>query len=109
MRGNGFGIYPENITPKQWWGARGIFEPNDKYCKLDIPYDRQNYEGDKNNSDDFIFWINNSFLKKLEKHYVELSSDQSKVVKITSDSGRFIGEASCKNSGGYLYIGCWEE
>lgn len=103
-----FGRYPKNIVPKQWWGARGIFKPNDKYCKLDIPYDRQSYEGDKHNSDDFMFWINYGFMEKLEKRYGELSSDQNKVIRIESDGGRFVGEVSCQNSSGYLYIGCWE-
>ena len=38
-----FGIYPENKTPELWWGARAIVS---KY-RLDIPRDRQNFEGDK--------------------------------------------------------------
>lgn len=81
-----FGIYPENVKVNKWWGARGIFKPYDKYCKLDIPYDRQNYEGEKDK--DFLFWINNEFKDKLEKQYSEL--DDGKTITITSDAKKLI-------------------
>ena len=104
-----FGRYPENIELKQWWGTRAIFKPYDEHCKVDILPDRQNYEGNRDESGDFIYWINNGFMKKLEKYFCELNANQSKVIRIESDSGQFIGEACCQNSGGYMYIGCWEE
>ena len=34
-----WGIYPENFTPKLFWGARGII----KKGQLDLPPDRQSF------------------------------------------------------------------
>jgi len=104
-----FGRYPVNMTPKQWWGARAIFKPYDTYRKLDILRDRQNFEGDKTKSEEFMCWVNDVFLEQLDPYFNELYSNQNKVIKITSTNGQFEGEVSCQNSYGYLYIGCWEK
>lgn len=101
-----FGRYPKDINPKVWWGARAIFGKGTDF-KLDIPYDRKSYEGEKD--DDFLYWINNSFFAWLLKRVNEnLYNSQDTVYSFESEGGRFYGEVSCQNSQGYLYIGCWE-
>ncbi|MEA5040035.1 MAG: hypothetical protein VB086_09380 [Clostridiaceae bacterium] len=96
-----FGIYPDNMTPRCWWGARAI-ATNHKYG-LDIPWDRQCYDGEKD--DDFLFWINNTVIPKLDQRF---KNCDTKIISFNSDSGRFHCEASDRNNYGYLYIGCWE-
>ena len=39
-----FGIYPENMEPRQWWGARAIVEKINGEWRFSLLYDRQNYE-----------------------------------------------------------------
>lgn len=95
-----FGIYPENTNPELWWGARAIVT---KY-RLDIPRDRQNFEGDKAASADFIQWINDVALPYIED---ECIPRKTKNISIDSDDGRYHCEADDRNSGGYLYIGAW--
>ncbi|MGE4353514.1 MAG: hypothetical protein AB7D36_05470 [Oscillospiraceae bacterium] len=96
-----FGIYPENKVPKIWWGARAI-ATNRKYG-IDVPYDRQNYEGEKD--EDFLYWINHTVFPALNK---KLKNYETEHISFDSESGRFHCEAADRGSGGYLYIGCWE-
>lgn len=97
-----FGIYPKNETPKLWWGARAIIT---KYG-LDIPRDRQNFEGDKTSDDldDFFWWINNCAIYQIEE---SIKKGKTKNISIESDAGCYHCEADDHNSGGYLYIGAW--
>lgn len=95
-----FGIYPENITPKMWWGARAIITRG----QFDIPYDRKSFDGDSSDTDDFFFWINNTAMPKV----IELVQKRdTKEISFDSEGGRFHCEAADRDSGGYLYIGCW--
>jgi len=96
-----FGIYPEDKTPKMWWGARAI--ATDRKYGIDVPFDRQNYEGEKD--DDFLHWINHTVFPALNK---KLKNYETEKISFDSESGRFHCEAADRNSGGYLYIGCWE-
>lgn len=100
-----FGLYPENQQPKRYWGARAIFNGRN----IDIPYDRKSFEGKKEGSDKFLNWINKDFFKWLEGQAdLRLYNNQSKVINYNSKNGKYYGQASCNNSYGYLYIGCWE-
>jgi hypothetical protein len=106
-----FGRYPneEKDNIKRYWGARAIFYSGSNYT-IDIPYDRKTYEGDEENAQPFFDWINNNFMKWLEKEAnANLFNDQRKVIKYESEDGKYQGEACCQGSYGYLYIGCWEK
>lgn len=103
-----FGRYPENIQVKRFWGARALFNLKTSY-QIDIPYDRKSFEGERENSQDFINWINKEFFEKLTKETnAKLYNNQDKIICIKSEDGKYQGEASCQGSYGYLYIGCWE-
>lgn len=98
-----FGIYPDNESPKLWWGARGIIRYYGN--SLDIPWDRQSHEfADGEDKDDFIYWIDKTAIPKLEEC---VKYRDTRKVSFDSDSGRFHCEAEDRNSGGYLYIGAW--
>jgi len=110
-----WGNYPENFTPKMYWGARAILErvSGRPGKSLDLLPDRQSFErldGSQRNPDTFIAWINKKVLPELrrlarENHFYEWND----LVTIQSEDGSFMCQATPKNSGGeYLYIGCWE-
>jgi len=64
-----WGNYPENFTPKMYWGARAILEresngPGKILCLLP---DRQSFErldGSRMAADSFIDWINKKVLRR---------------------------------------------
>jgi hypothetical protein len=103
-----WGYKPDNIAMKRYWGARAIFKPNDKYEKIEIPYDRKNFEGERDGSDDFINWINEIFFKWLKKNATAGLNYTRESISLTSLDGKYTGAATTNMSGGYLYIGCWE-
>ena len=99
-----FGIYPDDITPKLWWGARAI--ATDRKHGIDIPYDRQNFEGDKDSPDkkDFFDWLNNVAIPELDRRFKNYENVN---IEFDSDDERFRLVADDRSSGGYLYIGAW--
>ena len=110
-----WGDYPENFTPKMYWGARAILErESDQPGKaLHLLPDRQSFErldGSQRDQDAFFRWINTEVLPELrrlarENHFYEWDN----LVTIQSEDGAFMCQATPKGSGGeYLYIGCWE-
>jgi len=110
-----WGNYPENFTPKMYWGARAILERKSVHPgkSLDLLPDRQSYErldGSQRNSDLFIGWINKKVLPELRRlARKNCFYEWSDLVTIQSEDGSFVCQATPKNSGGeYLYIGCWE-
>lgn len=103
-----FGIYPEGMELKQWWGARAIL----KAGMVDLLPDRQGYEGgDDADRDDFVNWINSTALSFLRQKAKEcFFSVWEDIATIDSEDGKYHCEATPKNSGGgYLYIGAWEK
>lgn len=92
-----WGIYPCDETPCVWWGARTILRNKD----IDILYDRQSYEGSEDV--DFLSWINNVALNKIRN---ELKENRTKG-EFTSECDSYHCEFDDRQSGGYLYIGCW--
>ncbi len=109
-----WGNYPENFTPKMYWGARAIIRDQwNGTWSLYIPQDRQCFEqfdGSRTDKDDFIDWINSevipTLIEKAKRGSFRRWEDKAVLV---SDSRAFRCEATPKNSGGgYLYIGCWE-
>lgn len=109
-----FGIYPENMEPRQWWGARAIVEKINGEWRFSLLYDRQNYERESVVSDtdkaDLFWWMENvmdaELQKRVREDYFFRTGDELFV--LTSEAGRFRCEARARNSGGYLYIGVWE-
>ena len=110
-----WGNYPEDFTPKMYWGARAILErESGKPGKaLYLLPDRQSFEqldGSQRDQDAFFAWINTKVLPELrclarENRFYEWSD----LVTIQSEDEAFMCQATPKNSGGeYLYIGCWE-
>ena len=100
-----FGIYPNNITPTMWWGARAI--ATDRKYGIDIPWDIQNFDGDKEhpNKAEFFQWLNEVAIPKIDKIFKGYES--TKNISIDSEDGCFHCEADDRSSGGYLYIGAW--
>ena len=110
-----WGNYPENFTPKMYWGARAILEREiDGPGKaLYLLPDRQSFEqldGSQRDQDAFFEWINTEVLPELrrlagENRFYEWND----LVMIQSEDGAFMCQATPKGSyGEYLYIGCWE-
>ena len=110
-----WGNYPENFTPKMYWGARAILERRvgrlgKELCLLS---DRQSFErldGSQMDAVAFITWINEKALPELrrlaEGNHFNVWEDMA---TIQSEDGSIMCQATPKNSGGeYLYIGCWE-
>lgn len=110
-----WGNYPENFTPKMYWGARAILqrESGQPGKSLDLLPDRQSFErleGSQTDEDTFFNWINTKVLPELRRHAKEKRFYVwDDLVTIQSEDGSFMCQATPKNSGGeYLYIGCWE-
>lgn len=109
-----FGIYPEGIAPRQWWGARALLEKNGDSWTFCLLPDRQNYERDKTvtdtDHDDFFCWLSHEMDAALQARVRADYDFRTKDTLFTLDSetGRFHCEARARNSGGYLYIGAWE-
>ena len=109
-----FGIYPEQITPRQWWGARALLERDKKGWHFTLLPDRQNYERSEGvtdtDHDDFFFWLSHEMDAALQKRVHDDYAFRGNDILFTLDSqaGRFHCEARTRNSGGYLYIGAWE-
>ena len=110
-----WGNYPENFTPKMYWGARAILERDSggPGKALYLLPDRQSFErldGSQRDQDVFFDWINTKALPELrhrarENRFYEWSD----LVTIQSEDGSFMCQATPKGSyGEYLYIGCWE-
>lgn len=110
-----WGNYPENFTPKMYWGARAILERESDYPgkALYLLHDRQSFEqldGSQRDQDTFFSWINTEVLPELrrlarENRFYEWND----LVTIQSEDGAFTCHATPKGSyGEYLYIGCWE-
>ena len=93
-----FGIYPANKEPQLWIGCRAII--TDRI--FDVPWGRWSedikYESGR---DDFVWWINNVAIPKLEIGIKE----GKKKFHFASESYHFICEADDRDSGGYLYVG----
>ena len=93
-----FGLYPKNREPQLWIGCRAIITER----RFDVPWNRWStdikYESGK---DDFVWWINNVAIPKLE---TGVRVGRTKFL-FGSESGFYVCEADCRNSGGYLYCG----
>lgn len=101
-----FGIYPDGIIPKLWWGCRAI--ATDRKHGLDIPMDRQNFDGDKDSPDknDFFDWLNHVAIPELDRRFKNYENVN---IEFDSKDGRFHCAADEYSSGGYLYIGAWRK
>lgn len=110
-----WGNYPENFTPKMYWGARAILERDSSGPgkALYLLHDRQSFEqldGSQRDQDVFFNWINTKALPELrrlarENRFYEWND----LVTIQSEDGAFMCQATPKGSyREYLYIGCWE-
>ena len=110
-----WGNYPEDFTPKMYWGARAILErvSGQRGKSLDLLPDRQSFErleGSQQSQDAFFSWINKKVLPELRHHASKNRFyEWGDLVTIQSEDGCFMCQATPKGSGGeYLYIGCWE-
>ena len=110
-----WGNYPENFTPKMYWGARAILERQSGYPRkaLYLLPDRQSFEqleGSQRNQNVFLAWINEKVLPELKRLARENRFyEWNDLAIIQSEDGTFMCQATPKGSGGeYLYIGCWE-
>lgn len=100
-----FGRRPPKQSQQAAWGARAIFHAN----TIDLLADRQSWsESTPEGKQRLREWINQTGLPWLRTQVqtVGLRSHDSKV--LTHDELGFHIEASPQSSGGYLYIGAWE-
>ena len=94
-------IYPENITPKLFWGARAII----KKGQLDIPPDRQSFLAeDEKRKEEFVNWINKVLIPYLD---TRIASGDTKHIECHNGDESFRCVAEDRDSGGYLYIGAY--
>ena len=93
-----FGLYPQEITPKMWIGARAIITGG----VLDIPWDRWSSEFvDTDGKGVLFWWIDNEALPRIEREIKKHNTKGS----FESIDGMFKCEWDDKQSGGYCYIG----
>ena len=104
-----WGLDVMDVIAPMAWGARAIITTSRKGKRgIDIPWDRQSFSmGEtKMDKDDFVFWINNTAIKEIERR---VQKYDTKNIRFSSDSGHFHCVAEDKSSGGYLYITCWSD
>lgn len=110
-----FGIYPEGIEPRQWWGGRGAVIKG----RMELYSDWQNYERKDDVSDAdkraLFSWMENVMDSELQKQaksgQLREWNDKFTNDKFTMDSedGHFHCEVTPDNSGGgYICLGVWE-
>lgn len=99
-----WGIYPEDFTPRIYWGARAIISEG----FLDLLPDRQSFQSEadvgKNERDEFMMWVNKHALPHLNER---VKKYDTKNVSYSNQDGRYQCVARDRNSGGYLYIGAY--
>lgn len=104
------GNYPENFTPKMYWGARAILE-RDSYRLGKALYllpDRQSFErldGSQRGQDAFFDWINTKVLSELrrlarENRFYEWND----LVTVQSEDVAFMCQATPKGSYGGISL-----
>ncbi len=110
-----WGNYPENFTPKMYWGARAILErgsghPGKALCLLPDCQSFERLDGCQRDQDAFFDWINTKVLPELRRLASENRFHEwNDLATIQSEDGAFMCQATPKGSyGEYLYIGCWE-
>lgn len=95
-----FGLPMENVTT--YWGARAIYAPDNKYCKIDILHDRQSCIGDEPARKELVSWLNTVGMPWLKKT-CRIPTSSHSMTEFTQ--GKFRLHASPNASYGYLYIG----
>lgn len=103
-----FGIHPENENLRCWWGARAIITRRN----FELLPDRQcaEFNCTPEEKRKFISFINSVIIPDLEN--ATKRGDTSLIHKVydTVEDGNSITLiAQDRNSGGYLYIGAWQE
>lgn len=94
---------------KMYWGARGAirFSKYDLKRFLDLYPDRQSFVADDTHrKEEFVDWLNHHAIPYLEKRVTDYSTSH---IECSSKDDHFHCIAEDRNSGGYLYIGAWEE
>lgn len=92
-----FGLSNVGADANLWIGCRAIITNR----KVDIPWDRWSTDIKCNNDkDDFVWWINNIAIPKIEMFVKEGKTK----FQFYSESNFFTCEVDDRNSGGYLYI-----
>ena len=99
-----WGIYPENIVPSLYWGARAIITGG----KVDLLPDRQSFiKADHispDEKDEFVAWLDNQAIPYLNQ---SVQARDTAHIEFHSRSNRFHCIAEDRSSGGYLYIGAY--
>ena len=99
-----WGIYPEGITPRMYWGARAIITSGE----VELLWGRQSFEAEEDVSeaerDTFMDWINRKALPIVNIH-VRGKNTEHIMLKSIYDPYFLIAED--RESGGYLYIGAY--
>lgn len=101
-----WGLPTKDPNAKFCWGARAIYKMNFEEVTIDIPWDRQDWEGEHTKEERLALstWINTRAMNHLKIHLskrgIGISSDQY----VSIDGDGFHLCASPKASHGHLYI-----
>lgn len=99
-----WGIYPEDITPRMYWGARAIITDG----RVELLPDRQSFMAEDGESkkakDAFLGWVNDKALPIVNYH---VSVRDTYHIDLTGAKEGYRLIAEDRGSGGYLYIGAY--
>jgi hypothetical protein len=88
------------------WGARAIYRLNYEEVTIDIPWDRQAWDGEHSKETRLALstWINSKAMNQLKKKLSKLGIGGSSEELISIEGDGFRLSASPKASHGYLYL-----
>lgn len=99
-----WGIYPEGIVPRMYWGARAIITDG----RVELLPDRQSFiaeDGEcRKAKDAFLEWVNDKALPIVNYH---VSVRDTHHIDLTGVKEGYRLIAEDRGSGGYLYIGAY--
>ena len=100
-----WGIYPEGVTTRLYWGARAIITSG----KVELLSDRQSFHKREDVTEaeqrDFMDWINHKALPIVNAH---VRGNDTAHIKLRSIYAPYFLIAEDRESEGYLYIGAYE-
>ena len=99
-----WGLYPKDLKPRIYWGARAIITDG----VVDLLPDRQSFNAaadvSKDEKDEFVAWLDKQAIPYLNQR---VQSHDTSHIEFSSRDNHYFCVAEDRNSGGYLYIGAY--